>query len=106
MGLRGAAWSCAKPTISPSSNPMNIHKNAALTPLGREQMVQLILTGHTLKDAAAAFKVSTRTATKWLARFRKGGLAALSDRSSRPRRLRKPTPLLRQEEVIALRRQK
>jgi transposase InsO family protein len=85
---------------------MNIHKNAALTPLGREQMVLLTLTGHTLKDAAAAFKVSTRTVSKWLARYRKEGLAALSDRSSRPKRLRKPTALLRQEEVIALRRQK
>jgi len=85
---------------------MNIHQNAALTPLGREQMVHLILTGHTLKDAAAAFKVSTRTASKWLARYRKGGQTALSDRSSRPKHLRKPTPLLRQEEVIALRRQK
>jgi len=85
---------------------MNIHKNAALTPLGREQMVHLILTGRTLKAAAAAFKVSTRTASKWLARFQKGGLAALRDRSSRPKRFRQPTPLLRQEEVIALRRQK
>ena len=85
---------------------MNIHKNAALTPLGREQMVHLILTGHTLKDAAAAFKVSTRTASKWMARYRKGGGDALRDRSSRPKRLRKPTPLLPQEEVIALRRQK
>jgi transposase InsO family protein len=85
---------------------MNIHKNAALTPLGREQMVRLILTGHTLKDAAASFKVSIRTASKWLARFRRGGVAALRDGSSRPRRLRKPTALLRQEEVIALRRQK
>jgi len=85
---------------------MNIHKNAALTPLGREQMVHLVLTGHTLKAAAAAFKVSTRTASKWLARSRKGGGGALRDRSSRPKRLRKPTPFLRQEEVIALRRQK
>src|SRR5271154_4261765 len=85
---------------------MNIHKNAALPPLGREQMVHLILTGHTLKDAAAAFKVSTRTAAKWVARYRKGGQPALSDRSSRPKRLRKPTALLRQEEVIALRPQK
>jgi transposase InsO family protein len=85
---------------------MNIHQNAALTPLRREQLVNLVLTGHTLKDAAAAFKVSTRTASKWLARFRQGGVAALADRSSRPKHLRKPTPLLRQEEVIGLRRQK
>jgi transposase InsO family protein len=85
---------------------MNIHQNAALTPLRREQLVNLVLTGHTLKAAAAAFKVSTRTASKWLARFHQGGVAALVDRSSRPKRLRQPTPFLRQEEVIALRRQK
>jgi transposase InsO family protein len=85
---------------------MNIHKNAALTPLGREQMVRLILAGDTVKDAAAAFSVSPRTASKWLARFRLGGTAALQDCSSRPKRLRQPTPLLRQQEVIALRRQK
>jgi len=86
---------------------MNVHQNAALTPLRREQMVQLLLEqGHTLKAAAAAFRVSIRTVSKWRARFRSGGVAALQDRSSRPRRLRQPTPLLRQEEVIALRRQK
>jgi transposase InsO family protein len=85
---------------------MNIHKNAALTPLGREQMVRLILAGDTVKDAAAAFSVSPRTASKWLARYRQGGIAALQDRSSRPKRLRQPTALLRQEEVITLRRQK
>ena len=85
---------------------MNIHKNAALTPLGREQMVRLILAGDTVKVAAAAFSVSPRTASKWLARYRLGGVAALQDRSSRPRLLRHPTPQQRQEEVIALRRQK
>jgi transposase InsO family protein len=48
----------------------------------------------------------TRTASKWRARYRAGGVALLQDRSSRPKRLRKPTAFLRQEEVIALRRQK
>jgi len=86
---------------------MNIHHHAVLTPLGREQMIRFVLDEHhTLKAAAAAFRVSRRTVSKWLARFRRGGVAALRDGSSRPRRLRKPTPLLRQEEVIALRRQK
>jgi transposase InsO family protein len=86
---------------------MNIHHHAVLTPLRREQMVQFVLEeGHTLKAAAAAFRVSSRTVSKWLARFRSGGIPALQDRSSRPKRLRRPTPLLRQEEVIALRRKK
>jgi transposase InsO family protein len=68
--------------------------------------VQRILAGETVKGAAAAFSVSPRSASKWLARYRCGGWAALQDRSSRPKRLRKPTPLLRQEEVVALRRKK
>jgi transposase InsO family protein len=85
---------------------MNIHQNAALTPSRREQLVQLMLSGESVKDAAAAFAVSPRTASKWLARYRSGGAPALQDRSSRPKRLRKPTPLLRQEEVIALRKKK
>jgi transposase InsO family protein len=86
---------------------MNIHQRAALTPFRREQMVLSVLVdGLSRKDAAAAFRVSPRTVSKWLARYRSGGLPALQDRSSRPKRLRRPTPLLRQEEVIALRRQK
>jgi len=84
---------------------MNIHHHAVLTPLGREQMIRFVLQHHhTLKAAAAAFRVSPRTVSKWLARYRSG--AGLRDRSSRPNRLRKPTALLRREEVIALRRQK
>jgi len=84
---------------------MNIHHHAVLTPLGREQMIRFVLEEHhTLKAAAAAFRVSSRTVSKWLVRHRSG--AGLGDRSSRPRRLRQPTALLRQEEVIALRRQK
>jgi transposase InsO family protein len=86
---------------------MNIHQRAALTPFRREQMVAAVLEeGLSRKDAAAAFRVSPRTVSKWLARYRAGGVAALRDRSSRPRHLHRPTPLLRQEEVIALRRQK
>jgi transposase InsO family protein len=85
---------------------MNVHQNAALTPSRRAQLVNRVLSGETVKVAAAAFSVSPRTASKWLARFRQGGVAAFQDRSSRPHRLHRPTPLLRQEEVLTLRRQK
>jgi transposase InsO family protein len=86
---------------------MNIHQRAALTPFRREQMVRLVLDeGATIREAAVAFAVSLRTVSKWLARFRAGGPAALRDRSSRPHRLHCPTPLLVQKEVVALRRQK
>jgi len=84
---------------------MNVHHHAVLTPKRREEMIRFVLEEHhTLKAAAAAFRVSSRTVSKWLARYRSG--AGLADRSSRPLRLRRPTALLRQEEVIALRRQK
>ena len=41
-----------------------------------------------LTAAAEAAGVSLRTARKWLERLRLGGLTALADRSSRPRRVR------------------
>jgi transposase InsO family protein len=43
--------------------------------------------GWTVADAADAAGCSERTAFKWLARFRREGVAGLEDRSSRPRRI-------------------
>ena len=44
---------------------MDIHKNARLTPLGREALAQKVLGRQgTLNSAAAEFKVSPRTAAK------------------------------------------
>ena len=47
---------------------MNIHKNAKLTPLGRERIVKMMLDGHTPTRAAALAGVSPVTAKKWLVR--------------------------------------
>ena len=47
---------------------MNIHKNAKLTPLGRERMVKMMLDGHTPAKAAALAGVCPGTAKKWLTR--------------------------------------
>ena len=69
---------------------MNIHQNARLTPLGREQMVRAILGGQTPRAAARAAGVCPRTAQKWLARFQQEGATGLLDRSSRPKRLHRP----------------
>jgi transposase InsO family protein len=55
--------------------------------LGRQLLVQRIAAVG-LRAAAEAAGVSLRTARKWLRRFRLGGLAALADRSSRPKRTR------------------
>ena len=43
---------------------MNTHKNAKLTPLGRERMVKMILDGYTPAKAAAVAGVSPVTARK------------------------------------------
>jgi transposase InsO family protein len=85
---------------------MNIHKNARLTPHGRELLVRHIVSGQTVKAAARAANVCPRTAGKWLARFLAEGVEGLQDRSSRPHRLRKPTPQEIVDRVEALRRQR
>jgi transposase InsO family protein len=46
-----------------------------------------MLSGQTAAEVAAAFAVSVRTVRKWLARFRAGGGAALSNRASAPARV-------------------
>ena len=85
---------------------MNIHENARLTPIGRERMVRMMLSGQTPETAARVAGVCPRTARKWLARFKAEGPAGLRDRSSRPRRLRTPTPCETVDRIIALRRQR
>ena len=48
---------------------MNIHKNARLTPIGRERIVGAVLgSGQTPQPAARAAGVSPRTARKWVGR--------------------------------------
>ena len=64
---------------------MNVHKNARLTPIGREGLVARVLGGERPREVAAARGVSVRTAYKWRRRFLEGGRDALQDRSSRPR---------------------
>ena len=85
---------------------MNIHKNAKLTPLGRERMVKMMLDGHTPTQAAALAGVSPVTAKKWLVRYQAEGWAGLQDRSSRPKTLHQPTPARTIQRIIALRRQR
>jgi len=64
---------------------VNVHKNARLTPVLREELAEKVLHGAMmLSTAAVAFNVSTKTAAKWVRRFQKEGRAGLIDRSSRP----------------------
>ena len=85
---------------------MNIHKNARLTPIGRERLVQAVLSGQTPKAAAQAAGVCPRTVRKWIARFKAEGRAGLTDRSSRPQRLYRPTSVAIATQVESLRRQR
>jgi transposase len=85
---------------------MNVHKNARLTPHGRERIVWQVQGGQTPKAVGEAAGVCPRTVRKWVDRHRREGPAGLNDRSSRPHRLRKPTPQAVVEQVEALRRQR
>jgi transposase len=85
---------------------MNIHKNARLTPKSRDELVRRLAAGQSNAGVAADFGICAKTAAKWLARFKSLGIEGLVDRSSRPRRLRRPTPDIVAAEVISLRRQR
>jgi transposase len=85
---------------------MNVHKNARLTPRGRERIVLQVESGQTREAVAQAVGVCPRTVRKWVDRYRREGLARLHDRSSRPHRLRQPTPQAVVEEIEQLRRQR
>ena len=66
---------------------MDYHQNARLTIHSRERLAKIVVErGCTLKAAAVAFKVSAKTAAKWVRRYREHGTAGLRDRSSRPSR--------------------
>jgi len=85
---------------------MNFHKTARWTPIGRERLVSAVLSGQTPEAAARAAGVCPRTARKWVERFQAEGRQGLQDRSSRPHKLRRPTPDETVRQVIALRRRR
>jgi transposase InsO family protein len=83
---------------------MNIHKNARLTPKGRELLVRKMLSVQSPQAVSLAVGVCPRTARDWLQRYLQEGLAGLQDRSSRPHRLRAVTLQSKVERIIELRR--
>ena len=86
---------------------MNVHKNARLTPLGRERVVKQVLEqGLTPAAASAAAGASVRTIYKWLSRFRIEGAAGLRDRASRPQRVRCALSERQRELIERLRRER
>src|SRR3984893_2472245 len=86
---------------------MDVHKNAPLTPKGREAMVRSVIEGGLGKAAAARqFNTTPKTVAKWLKRFRAEGVDGLRDRSSRPLSSDSQTPQATCDAVEALRRQR
>jgi transposase InsO family protein len=86
---------------------MDVHKNAPLTPKGREVMVRSVVEGGLNKaDAAFQFNTTPKTVAKWVKRFRAEGVEGLRDRSSRPLSSPSQTPPATCTAVEALRRQR
>jgi transposase InsO family protein len=64
---------------------MDTHKNARLTPKGREDMVRAVVDyGRSKAAAARQFNTTPKTVGKWVERFRAEGVDGLQDRSSKP----------------------
>lgn len=63
------------------------HRNARLTPRGRQLLVERVrVQGMPVADVAAAMGISRQCAHRWVRRFDEEGPTGLMDRSSRPRR--------------------
>jgi transposase InsO family protein len=81
---------------------MILHANAALSRRQRERLVALVGAGATITAAALVVGCSRQTASKWVARARRG--EGLADRSSRPRRSPRRTPVAVEQAVVRARR--
>lgn len=83
-----------------------MHKNARLTPKGREVMLGRLQAGQHQLDVAQAMGVSLTTVKKWLRRYRAEGSSGLLDRSSRPCRSPRQLPVSLKNQITGLRRQR
>ena len=86
---------------------MDVHKNARLTPRGREEMVRAVVEqGLTPAQAARRFMTTAKTVRTWVDRYRKQGVTGLRDRSSRPHSSPRRTPAAICQAAETLRRQR
>ena len=86
---------------------MNIHKNARLTPLRREEMAILVLAGKLSQaQAAVRYGVSPKIVSRWTDRYKASGRAAMMDRSSRPGHSPRQTDATVTARIVYLRRQR
>jgi transposase InsO family protein len=91
----------------PGRDQMNSHKNAPLTPKGREAMVRSVVGGGlSPADAAYQFNTTPKTVAKWVERFRAEGVDGLRDRSSRPHSFPSQTAAATCKVIEVLRRQR
>jgi transposase InsO family protein len=82
---------------------MILHANAALSRRQRERLVALVGAGRTITAAALVVGCSRQTASKWVGRHRRG--EGLADRSSRPWRSPRRTPVAVEQAVLRARRE-
>ncbi|NLS16102.1 IS481 family transposase [Rhizobium sp. P40RR-XXII] len=86
---------------------MNIHKNARLTPLRREEMASAVVGGRLSQaQAARVYAVSPKIVSRWIERFEQGGRAKMADHSSRPKNSPRQTDQVLSDRIVALRRQR
>jgi transposase InsO family protein len=86
---------------------MNIHKNARLTPLRREEMALAVIEGGFSKaHAARTYDVSVKIVARWVERYRSEGGKGMADRSSRPNVMPNLIDEAVAERIVALRRQR
>ena len=81
-----------------------MHKNARLTPKGREVLVQRLQSGQRVAEVAQAMGLSETTVRKWWRRHQQG--QGLQDRSSRPHSSPRAIAAERRSQIEALRRQR
>jgi len=86
---------------------MNIHKNARLTPVRREEMAVSVIAGQLSRaEAGRVFGVSAKIVARWTGRFRAEGREGMQDRSSRPKAIPTQTAEALAGRIITLRRQR
>lgn len=80
------------------------HARAALSVEGRLKIARLVIDqGWAQARVAERFQVSRGTVSKWVARYRAGGRAAMQDRSCRPINSPNRTPQRTERRIIGLR---
>jgi transposase InsO family protein len=86
---------------------MNIHKNARLTPVRREEMALAVIEGHLSQaQAGRVYGVSAKIVSRWVERYKVDGRDGMTDRSSRPKTSPRQTDKGLAERIITLRRQR